>query len=724
MLPERICTVQLEPYSERFVALLDNGRLEVSKGSPAYEAGLRSGDEILAIDGYNLKSRALCDRVNLHLKVARIFRKNAGRAMTFTIRRQAAQSPNDFGTLLGQYFVMGGWRRRMRSSSSSSFVFTDQALEKIIHSGELEAEPANYCLLRIYQKGVQLYEQGQCQMCLPCGYIADVRKCLNPEYFALVRRCTNGDKEYIIFRVASLILTGRILQRFETYYGQICHCDLAADKQHRMFPDSVSTIVRTLRFTLSTNVSQKSPAGQHRPDAAEMRPPPLPPRPKRMHSAGRTAGTPSVSKKMMVDTDCGTSTVSSTSGHFYNGMKSWAKMLQPEVPSRRRTPAVSRAKSVGRAKDLEPSSQFSFELQKPKKRADAAISSDSDYATETSSMSSLGAAYERRRRGAVASATSTSTLECARADAGSDIASTKSNSPTPPEICVDSTEDLSVPGTARSLFPPSDHRSNSISGPSKGRLGIRRVSSCSRIHGLAEDAAVKVEKRGGGTRKFFAPIGKTLTDIKNKVVSVSGQQPKEETGRWSESFEALLHDKYGFHFFLEFLKTEYSQENLDFWTECEEFPKTTNRTKALAKANAIYTTYVQDGGTREVNLDSVTKATTKAALENGYPPDTFRLAQKRIEQLMEKDSFQRFLKSKQYTELVKVSPPSTTTPPQNTPKSVSRKASDESPTKSPDSFTRMAVVKAANTALAPFQCRPNSIHGAAEGAAQSAAAAK
>lgn len=63
----------------------------------------------------------------------------------------------------------------------------------------------------------------------------------------------------------------------------------------------------------------------------------------------------------------------------------------------------------------------------------------------------------------------------------------------------------------------------------------------------------------------------------------------------------------GFHFFLEFLKTEYSQENLDFWTECEEFQKTTNRAKALTKANNIYTTYVQDGGLREVkrHLDTI-----------------------------------------------------------------------------------------------------------------------
>lgn len=56
----------------------------------------------------------------------------------------------------------------------------------------------------------------------------------------------------------------------------------------------------------------------------------------------------------------------------------------------------------------------------------------------------------------------------------------------------------------------------------------------------------------------------------------------------------------GYQFFQQFLKLEYSDENLDFWTECEEFGKITDKKKALQKATIIYSIYVQDGGSKEV----------------------------------------------------------------------------------------------------------------------------
>ena len=62
--------------------------------------------------------------------------------------------------------------------------------------------------------------------------------------------------------------------------------------------------------------------------------------------------------------------------------------------------------------------------------------------------------------------------------------------------------------------------------------------------------------------------------------------------------------------------------------------------------------FVRDKAEKEVNLDSATKAATKGAIESGIRSDIFNLAQIKIEQLMEKDSYQRFLKSEQYLELL------------------------------------------------------------------------
>jgi hypothetical protein len=39
---------------------------------------------------------------------------------------------------------------------------------------------------------------------------------------------------------------------------------------------------------------------------------------------------------------------------------------------------------------------------------------------------------------------------------------------------------------------------------------------------------------------------------------------------WAVSFEKLLNDQMGLHVFTEFLKKEFSQENIQFWIECEK----------------------------------------------------------------------------------------------------------------------------------------------------------
>ena len=53
-----------------------------------------------------------------------------------------------------------------------------------------------------------------------------------------------------------------------------------------------------------------------------------------------------------------------------------------------------------------------------------------------------------------------------------------------------------------------------------------------------------------------------------------------------------------------------------------------------------------------MNLDADSKAATKAALESGAKPNMFSLAQGRIEQLLEKDSYRRFLKSESFQRLL------------------------------------------------------------------------
>uniref|UniRef100_A0A8C9KEM4 Regulator of G-protein signaling 3 n=1 Tax=Panthera tigris altaica TaxID=74533 RepID=A0A8C9KEM4_PANTA len=133
----------------------------------------------------------------------------------------------------------------------------------------------------------------------------------------------------------------------------------------------------------------------------------------------------------------------------------------------------------------------------------------------------------------------------------------------------------------------------------------------------------------------------------------------EEALKWGESLEKLLLHKYGLAVFQAFLRTEFSEENLEFWLACEDFKKVKSQSKMTAKAKKIFAEYIAIQACKEVNLDSYTREHTKDNLQS-VTRGCFDLAQKRIFGLMEKDSYPRFLRSDLYLDLInqkKMSPP-------------------------------------------------------------------
>ncbi|KAG7276633.1 hypothetical protein CRUP_025857 [Coryphaenoides rupestris] len=50
----------------------------------------------------------------------------------------------------------------------------------------------------------------------------------------------------------------------------------------------------------------------------------------------------------------------------------------------------------------------------------------------------------------------------------------------------------------------------------------------------------------------------------------------EEMGSWARSFEMMMRSLEGREIFREFLRSEYSEENLLFWLACEELKKETD----------------------------------------------------------------------------------------------------------------------------------------------------
>lgn len=125
----------------------------------------------------------------------------------------------------------------------------------------------------------------------------------------------------------------------------------------------------------------------------------------------------------------------------------------------------------------------------------------------------------------------------------------------------------------------------------------------------------------------------------------------EEATRWGESFDKLLSHKDGLETFTRFLKTEFSEENIEFWMACEDFKKSKDPQQMIFKAKAIYEKFIQNDAPQEVNLDFhtkelIAKSITKPTLHS------FDAAQSRVYRLMEQDSYTRFLKSDIYSDLI------------------------------------------------------------------------
>ncbi|CAL9682036.1 unnamed protein product [Knipowitschia caucasica] len=137
----------------------------------------------------------------------------------------------------------------------------------------------------------------------------------------------------------------------------------------------------------------------------------------------------------------------------------------------------------------------------------------------------------------------------------------------------------------------------------------------------------------------------------DKSMSKSVKPTPEEALKWGDSLDRLLNHKYGLAAFRAFLRTEFSEENLEFWLACEEYKKVKSQSKMASKSKKIFAEYIAIQSCKEVNLDSYTRDHTKDNLQN-VTRSCFDLAQRRIFGLMEKDSYPRFLRSELYLDLI------------------------------------------------------------------------
>ncbi|KAK1795733.1 hypothetical protein P4O66_001217 [Electrophorus voltai] len=96
---------------------------------------------------------------------------------------------------------------------------------------------------------------------------------------------------------------------------------------------------------------------------------------------------------------------------------------------------------------------------------------------------------------------------------------------------------------------------------------------------------------------------------------------------------------------------EVCEENIAFYLACEDYRNTKCIAKLSAKAQRIYNEFIGREAPREVNIDHETRDITQINVKSPTPK-CFDLAQYRIYILMEKDCYPRFLRSTTYRDLL------------------------------------------------------------------------
>ena len=115
--------------------------------------------------------------------------------------------------------------------------------------------------------------------------------------------------------------------------------------------------------------------------------------------------------------------------------------------------------------------------------------------------------------------------------------------------------------------------------------------------------------------------------------------------------EILLKDAKFFNLFNAFLKGEYSEENLEFWSEVEQLKQEIRETVQNTRVNEIWDKFIQAGSEREVNLDDCTRKGVQEKLKKFQESGTLANisvllpAQEKIYNLMVRDSYPRFQKT-------------------------------------------------------------------------------
>ncbi|XP_019899104.3 regulator of G-protein signaling 12 isoform X2 [Esox lucius] len=186
-----------------------------------------------------------------------------------------------------------------------------------------------------------------------------------------------------------------------------------------------------------------------------------------------------------------------------------------------------------------------------------------------------------------------------------------------------------------------------------GRRSFRHSKRLSVARSLddLESAASSEADYGGGVQLQGCCSQSSLNSTGSLAGSSSQRRLSDRrVASWAACFERLLQDPIGVRYFSEFLKKEFSEENILFWQACEYFSHVpaTDKKQLSQRAGEIYNSFLSTKATTPVNIDS--QAQLADDVLTSPCPNMFKAQQLQIFNLMKFDSYSRFLKSGLYQE--------------------------------------------------------------------------
>ncbi|XP_066247536.1 regulator of G-protein signaling 17 [Euwallacea similis] len=154
-----------------------------------------------------------------------------------------------------------------------------------------------------------------------------------------------------------------------------------------------------------------------------------------------------------------------------------------------------------------------------------------------------------------------------------------------------------------------------------------------------------------GNKENGRTKGSTIDDSPGKGVQEEVRVSAEELRSWGKSFDKLMKSAAGRKVFRNFLRGEYSEENILFWLACDDFKKHTDKAYTERRSRLIYMNYIHPDSSTEVSLDSRVREIVKKQLQEPQP-NMYDEAQLQIYTLMQRDSYPRFLNSPAFKDLM------------------------------------------------------------------------